>query len=158
MIELVVGKRADGVLKRLAINGRDPTIVSNWIVGHVLHLCEGDIRNSLKVEFEECIGQVIDLVQDGTITELSGKQILTLIHQGDDRPLDQLVDQFGSLLHRETSEIEDIIEQLLVNYPKEAQKLRRGKTGVAGFFVGLLIKDFKVDPKTANRIVKEKLL
>ena len=52
-----------------------------------------------------------------------------------------------------------IIDQLIIEYPKEVESFKNGKTKLLGFFVGQLMKRTKgkADPKLANKLLSEKL-
>ena len=52
-----------------------------------------------------------------------------------------------------------IIEQLIIEYPKEVDSFKNGKTKLLGFFVGQLMKrtNGKADPKLANQLLSGKL-
>ena len=52
-----------------------------------------------------------------------------------------------------------IIEELIIEYPKEVKSFKEGKTKLLGFFVGQLMKKTKgkADPKLANKLISEKL-
>ena len=59
----------------------------------------------------------------------------------------------------DSASILPIIDQLLIEYPKEVESFKNGKTKLLGFFVGQLMKltKGKADPKLANKLLSEKL-
>jgi len=58
-----------------------------------------------------------------------------------------------------TKVIEESIDKLILNHPKEVESFRAGKKKLLGFFVGQLMKETKgkADPKLANQILNKKL-
>ena len=59
----------------------------------------------------------------------------------------------------DSASILPIIEELIIEFPKEVKSFKEGKTKLLGFFVGQLMKKTKgkADPKLANKLISEKL-
>ena len=59
----------------------------------------------------------------------------------------------------DSASILPIIDLLIIEYPKEVESFKNGKTKLLGFFVGQLMKRTKgkADPKLANKLLSEKL-
>ena len=59
----------------------------------------------------------------------------------------------------EASELEPLIDKILVDNPAQVESYRGGKQGVLGFFVGQVMKETqgKADPKVVNELLREKL-
>ncbi|MBD3289239.1 Asp-tRNA(Asn)/Glu-tRNA(Gln) amidotransferase GatCAB subunit B, partial [candidate division KSB1 bacterium] len=59
----------------------------------------------------------------------------------------------------DSSEIADIIDQVIANNPKEVEKYRSGKTKLFGFLMGQVMKATRgtANPQIVNKILKEKL-
>ena len=55
--------------------------------------------------------------------------------------------------------IENMVEELLKDHPKEVEAFRTGKKKLQGFFVGQLMKKTggKADPKIVNQLLNKKL-
>ena len=59
----------------------------------------------------------------------------------------------------DSASILPIIDELIIEHPKEVELFKNGKTKLLGFFVGQLMKRTKgkADPKLANKLLSEKL-
>jgi aspartyl-tRNA(Asn)/glutamyl-tRNA(Gln) amidotransferase subunit B len=57
------------------------------------------------------------------------------------------------------SDLAPIVDRVLEANPKQVETYRGGKEGVLGFLVGQVMKETqgKADPKTVNRLLREKL-
>ena len=69
------------------------------------------------------------------------------------------MEEKGLAMISDSASILPIIDQLIIEYPKEVQSFKNGKTKLLGFFVGQLMKRTKgkADPKLANKLLSEKL-
>ena len=70
-----------------------------------------------------------------------------------------IVKEKGLAMISDSASILPIIEELIIQYPKEVESFKEGKTKLLGFFVGQLMKKTKgkADPKLANKLLAEKL-
>lgn len=57
----------------------------------------------------------------------------------------------------EYSEIEQAVEKVLQNNPKEVQRYKGGEKKLLGFFIGEVVKIIKADPKLIREIIQRKL-
>jgi Asp-tRNA(Asn)/Glu-tRNA(Gln) amidotransferase B subunit len=59
----------------------------------------------------------------------------------------------------DTSQLEPLVDRILVASPDQVAAYRGGKHGVLGYFVGQVMKEThgKADPKVVNQLVREKL-
>jgi len=65
----------------------------------------------------------------------------------------------GETLVGERSELEPLVDRILVANPGQVEAYRGGKQGLLGFFVGQVMKETqgKADPKIVNELLREKL-
>jgi len=65
----------------------------------------------------------------------------------------------GETLVGERSELEPLVDRILVANPGQVEAYRGGKEGLLGFFVGQVMKETqgKADPKIVNELLREKL-
>ena len=86
------------------------------------------------------------------------KEILPELIQDNISP-QKVVEEKGLAMISDSASILPIIEELIIEYPKEVKSFKEGKTKLLGFFVGQLMKKTKgkADPKLANKLISEKL-
>ena len=70
----------------------------------------------------------------------------------------ELIEEHGMKQVTDTSQIEQLIDQIILDNPKQVQKVVSNPK-VIGWFVGQIMKasNGKANPKLANELVKEKL-
>lgn len=70
-----------------------------------------------------------------------------------------VVNELGLLQVSDESAIQNMVEQVIHNSPKEVERYANGEKKLFGFFVGQMMKisGGKVDPVLANRLMKERL-
>jgi aspartyl-tRNA(Asn)/glutamyl-tRNA(Gln) amidotransferase subunit B len=69
----------------------------------------------------------------------------------------ELVDELGLTTVKDSSFIEDLIRDVLGNFPDKVQEYKNGKVGLIGLFVGEVMKKSqgKADPKSTNELVRK---
>jgi aspartyl-tRNA(Asn)/glutamyl-tRNA(Gln) amidotransferase subunit B len=137
----------------------DARAAANWVMG--------DLAGLLKQEGKEIaespvsagnLGALVALIAGGKISGKLAKEIFPKMFATGDAPqaileregLQQISDE-GALLK--------IVEDVIAANPKQVEQYRSGKTAVAGFFVGQVMKATRgqADPAVVNRMLKEKL-
>jgi len=142
-----------------AKTARSPLRVANLLLNEV-----GGRLKSLNLEQEKSpvsmagIVQAADLLEDGKISSKQLKQLFDVcFEKGED---------FAAVYDREkpqqltdASAIEAMIDEVIAANPKQVEQYRAGKTTVAGFFVGQVMKASKgqANPALLNELVAKKL-
>ena len=101
---------------------------------------------------------MLQLIEKGKISGKIAKEILPELLQKGSSPA-EIVEKRGLGMISDPLIIEEIVNELLENYPNEVETYRAGKKKLQGFFVGQLMKKTsgKADPKLANQILTRKL-
>jgi aspartyl-tRNA(Asn)/glutamyl-tRNA(Gln) amidotransferase subunit B len=104
------------------------------------------------------IVQAADLLDEGKISSKQMKQLFDIaFEKGED---------FGPVYLREkpqqitdTAAIEKLIDEVIAANPRQAEQYRAGKTTLAGFFVGQVMRASKgqANPALLNELVTKKL-
>ncbi len=142
-----------------AKSARNPRRVANILLSEV-----GGRLNSLGIELDQSpvtmtgIVQAADLLDEGKISSKQMKQIFDIaFEKGED---------FGPVYEREkpqqitdTSAIEKLIDEVIAANPRQVEQYRAGKTTLAGFFVGQVMRASKgqANPALLNELVTKKL-
>ncbi|KIM76374.1 hypothetical protein PILCRDRAFT_77807 [Piloderma croceum F 1598] len=145
--------------------GRDPKIVVNWMTHELLGQLgarkETFTQNPVSVEQ---MGELIDMVQDGSITGTSGKTLLhhMITHRSREMPSKLAADLSLAALSKNSlsDSLKKLCEEAIAALPEEAGVVRKGNERVIMKLVGKVMKDSRgrADAKAATDLLKELLL
>ncbi len=139
--------------------GAEAKSVANWVTGDIAaYLNAGKLSITELPLKPEGLSELVDLIDDGTISGKIAKEILPeLLEQGGSAKA--IVAERGLGMISDPATITAVVEALLAAHPAEVEAFRGGKTKLQGFFVGQLMKQTggRADPKLANSILVAKL-
>ncbi len=140
-------------------SGAPAKLAANWIMGDLQALmldAKIDIPD-LKVKPEN-LAQMIQLIEDGTISGKIAKEVLVEMFQSGKAP-GRVVEEKGLVQISDSSELEAIADQIIAANPGPAEEFRSGKDRVFGFFVGQMMcaTQGKANPALVNDLLKRKL-
>jgi aspartyl-tRNA(Asn)/glutamyl-tRNA(Gln) amidotransferase subunit B len=132
---------------------------SNWIMTDVLKVINDD-----KIDIKnfpvspENLGELINLIKDGTISGKIAKDVFPLMLKENKKP-SQIVKEKNLVQITDSSEIEKIVDKILSNNSNQVQQYLNGEEKVFGFFVGQVMRESKgkANPKVVNDMLKDKL-
>jgi aspartyl-tRNA(Asn)/glutamyl-tRNA(Gln) amidotransferase subunit B len=142
-----------------AKRARNPRRVANLLLSEV-----GGRLNALGIELDQSpvtmdgIVQAADLLDENKISSKQLKQLFDICFEKSE--------DFGPVYEREkpqqltdTSAIEKMIDEVIAANPKQVEAYRAGKTTLAGFFVGQVMRMSKgqANPALLNELVASKL-
>jgi aspartyl-tRNA(Asn)/glutamyl-tRNA(Gln) amidotransferase subunit B len=141
-----------------AAKGRDAKLVSNWVTNELLSkLSAGghEIANSPLPPQD--IAQLVELIENGTISSKIAKEVFEHMWAGEGRPA-QIVEARGLVQINDTGAIEAAIDKLIAANPDKAQAVKE-KPQAIGWFVGQVMKETggKANPATVNELLRSKL-
>jgi aspartyl-tRNA(Asn)/glutamyl-tRNA(Gln) amidotransferase subunit B len=137
----------------------DAPLVANWVMGEVLR-----VSKDKKVDVDRLkvtparLAQLITKVKDGTVSTQAAKKVLALIEEQDRDP-SVIIKEQGMEQVSDTSALEQIIDKVLADSPKEIARYKAGEVKLISFFVGQVMKASrgKGNPAEINRILAGKL-
>ena len=157
--EILVSERKIADYFELLIPNRDPKLVISWLTGEFfsylnkkgLSISESDIP-------PEKLGEMIDLVQDGTLSNRLAKDLFEEYVEGDISAI-ELVKKKGMIQISDESEINNLIEKVIEENPKMLEQFNAGKEKLFGFFVGQIMKvsNGKANPQMVNNLLIKRL-
>ncbi len=132
---------------------------SNWIMGDL-----SGLLNSAGFDIQDCrvtpehLSELIKLIKDRTISGKIAKLVLPEVFETGKMP-GQIVENEGLAQISDVSEVEAIIEQVIVENEESTQDYRNGKKKAIGFLVGQVMKATKgkANPQLVNQILHRKL-
>ena len=132
---------------------------ANWIMGDITgylnneNLGIGDIALTPKA-----LSELITLIEDKTISGKIAKELLPELLTKGGSPK-KLVEKKGLTQISDAVALEELIDAVLQDHPKELEQYRNGKTKLQGFFMGQVMKrtSGRADPKLTNQLLVKKL-
>ena len=140
-------------------NGADPKLASNWITSDIVGYLKSNKQSFAELKLSPInLAEMINMISKKVISGKIAKEILPELIQDNISP-QKIVEEKGLAMISDSASILLIIEELIIEYPKEVKSFKEGKTKLLGFFVGQLMKKTKgkADPKLANKLISEKL-
>ncbi len=139
--------------------GVNPKEVSNWMTTRLVgYLNKNNVTVSNIYMTPKMLSNLINLINDKTISTEQGKKIFDLILEEKKEPL-ELIEKYDMKQVSDEGEIINIIKEVLDKNPDAVSTYKSGKTNILGFLVGLVLKSSggKVNPSIASEILRKEL-
>ena len=137
----------------------DPKLTANWVMGELSAFLNKDnlTINETKIE-ARLMGQLLNKIKDSTISGKIAKEVFEEMWVTKKGP-EEIIEGKGLQQMTDSNEIENIIDQVLEENPKQLKQYKEGKEKLLGFFVGQIMKatSGKANPGQVNILLKEKL-
>jgi hypothetical protein len=134
----------------------DAVTVANWQIHEVRGAADGaNGKGSLE---PAALGALVTLVEEGTVSRTVAKELLVrLIADGGDPRA--IVEAEGLGRIGDETEIRRIVTDAIALHPDKVARYRDGQTGLAGFFVGQVMRETegRADPAIVKSLVEESL-
>ena len=137
----------------------DVKLATNWITGELFALLnEKNIEITESPISSKNLSKLINLIKDGTISGKIAKSVFEIMSDGDKDPI-TIVEEKGLKQQSDPKELENLINKVISENPKNVEAYKSGKDKLFGFFVGQVMKNSngKANPKLVNEILKKKL-
>jgi aspartyl-tRNA(Asn)/glutamyl-tRNA(Gln) amidotransferase subunit B len=139
--------------------GIAPQSTSNWITGEIFRLlrAENVEINAMRVT-PASLAELIDLVDEGTITVNSAKVVLgEMFATG--QPPGEIVQKRGLIQISDRDALIQVIDDILAANSEEVAKFRDGKESLLGWFVGQVMRATrgKANPQMVTTLLEARL-
>ena len=137
----------------------DVKLATNWITGELFALLnEKNIEITKSPISSKNLSKLINLIKDGTISGKIAKSVFEIMRDGDKDPI-TIVEEKSLKQQSDPKELENLINKVIAENPKNVEAYKSGKDKLFGFFVGQVMKNSngKANPKLVNEILKKKL-
>jgi aspartyl-tRNA(Asn)/glutamyl-tRNA(Gln) amidotransferase subunit B len=137
----------------------NPKQTANWIMGDIAAYLNAEKLSITEIPLQpKNLAELVQLVEANTISNKIGKDLLPELLTKGGSPK-QLVESKGLTQITDAKAIEAIVDQVIVENPRELAQYRNGKTKLLGFFVGKVLKETegRADPKLTNQLLEQKL-
>ncbi|MGF7161487.1 aspartyl-tRNA(Asn)/glutamyl-tRNA(Gln) amidotransferase subunit B [Rhodoligotrophos appendicifer] len=155
---VLVGDRSAADFFETVAKGRDPKLAVNWVTGDLA--AQANARNvgilDLGVSAEQ-LGELIDLIGDGTISGKIAKDVLVIMLAEGGSP-SSIVERRGLVQVTDTKALEKIVDEIIAANPSQVETIKL-KPKTIGWFVGQVMKASggKANPQVVNDILKARL-
>jgi aspartyl-tRNA(Asn)/glutamyl-tRNA(Gln) amidotransferase subunit B len=137
-----------------------PKKICNWIIGPLMQELNERKTDIRSLVLPACaLAELVKKVEEGTISSLSGKDILkTMIATG--QSPSAIIAEKGLTQVSDDAFLEEIIDQILNQHDNVVQQIREGKESAMGFLIGQAMRKSqgKANPKKIGEIMKRRLL
>ena len=131
----------------------------NWITGELFRLVKtADQEIGASKVTPEALAELIRLVDDGTITQSTGKDLLEEMFATGRRARD-IVRERGLTQISDARELRGIVLQTLNENPEQVEEYLKGRKQVIGWFIGQVMQATrgKANPRLVRELLKEEL-
>lgn len=156
---VLVAEQAVADFYETVAKGRDGKLAVSWVTGDLFAALN---RTSKTIETSpvsaEALGQMLDLIADGTINGKIAKEVFEDMVETGEGP-DAIVEKKGLRQVTDTGVIDTAIESVMTKHADKVAEYRSGKDKLFGFFVGQVMKETKgkANPALVNDALKSKL-
>lgn len=137
----------------------DAKLAANWVMGDLAGLLKAEGRTFADSPVAaQALGDLVGLVARGELTGKLAKEVLAKMAATGETAA-AIVEREGLKAISDTGALERIVDEAIANNPKQVEQYRAGKTTLAQFFIGQVMKATKgqADPAAAKEIVERKL-
>jgi aspartyl-tRNA(Asn)/glutamyl-tRNA(Gln) amidotransferase subunit B len=141
-----------------AVSG-DGRNTANWVTGDLMALLKaaGKEIGQSPVSAQH-LGELVALINNGELSGKLAKEILPKMFESGEAPA-AIMEREGLRQISDSSALEKIVDDVLAANPKQVEQYKSGKTAVAGFLVGQVMKASRgqANPAAVNELLKSKL-
>ncbi|MBC34292.1 MAG: Asp-tRNA(Asn)/Glu-tRNA(Gln) amidotransferase GatCAB subunit B [Rickettsiales bacterium] len=141
------------------VKNRNPKFIVSWITVELFSYLKKIEKNldEAKISTDK-LGQLLDLILDGTISNRVGKEIFDE-YMKSTLNAKQFIEDKGLIQLSDKDELNDLIMLIFEENPKMVSEYKSGKDKLLGFFVGQVMKKSsgKANPQLVNKLIREKI-
>jgi aspartyl-tRNA(Asn)/glutamyl-tRNA(Gln) amidotransferase subunit B len=156
--EVLVAERASAEYFETAAQGRDPKLVANWVITELFGALNRMGRDiALSPITPERLGELLDLIQAGTISGRIAKDVFADMLESGDAPA-EIVEKKGLQQISDTGALEKVIDQLIAANPGQVNSYKKNPKAL-GWFVGQVMRatQGQANPQLVNQVLRQKL-
>lgn len=142
-----------------AAKGHDAKKVANWMMSDFFAMLNKKHLNIAQSPVSaENLGRLVEMISKDVISGKIAKDVFEIMSETGDNP-EKIVEEKGLKQVTDVGAIEKIIDEVIAANPQNVEAYKNGKTNLAGWFVGQVIKNSqgKANPAIVNKLVREKL-
>ena len=137
----------------------NPKAVSNWIMTDITRILNEEEKEPNEIPFTaEQLGQLVVLIDKGTISSKIAKQVLEELFENPKNPED-IIKEKGWIQISDEGAIKEVVLKILEANPQSIIDYKAGRDRALGFLVGQAMKETrgKANPQMLNKMFLEEL-
>ena len=137
----------------------DGRSTANWVTGDLMALLKASGKEiSDSPVRAQHLGELVSLINKGELSGKLAKEVLPKMFETGDAP-SAIMEREGLKQISDSGALEKIVDDVLAANPKQVEQYKAGKTAVAGFLVGQVMKASRgqANPAAVNELLKAKL-
>lgn len=134
-------------------------LVAHWIVGELFSLIN---KNSSSIDSSrvkpESLSKLLKKIEQKDISGNAGKRVLEIMWETQ-KPVDQIIEEEELLQISDKVVLQQTVDKVIKDFPKQAQEYRDGKDKILGFLVGqvLQLTKGKANPGMVKELLERTL-
>ena len=156
---LSVDPNLSNFFEEVVVRSRNPKLSANWIMGELSAFLNKENLSILETKVDSInLGNLLSRIEDSTISGKIAKEVFEEMWNSKKSP-DEIIQEKGLKQVTDSSEIEQIINQVLEQNQSQLEQYKSGKVKLFGFFVGQVMKASrgKANPEQVNKLLEERL-
>ncbi len=151
---------ADYFENAAASGHNDAKKVANWVSGELFSYLN---KHGLGIEQSKVsaaqLGQLVARVEQGTVSGRSAKVVFETLWDNPQLEVDAVIVSKGLEQSIDSSEIGQLVDDVIARHPEQVRQLRDGQHKLLGFFVGQVMKasSGQANPKSVSEMLRRKL-
>ncbi|KAJ2964598.1 hypothetical protein NQZ79_g410 [Umbelopsis isabellina] len=141
--------------------GRPPKLVVNWMTHELFgQIASKSVSFSSNPVSTDQLGSIVDLVQSGSITGMTAKNVLKImVDETQPRLALDIVEEKGWKKVGDESKLREMCLALMDKNPDKVASIRSGNTKLATWLIGQIMRDTRglADPVALNKVLEEAL-
>ena len=140
-------------------SGGEGRLAANWVTGDLAGALKADDKEIGESPLSaERLGELVKLIASGEISGKLAKDIFAKMWTSNETA-SAIMDREGLRQISDSSAIEKILDDVIAANPKQVEQYKSGKTAVAGFLVGQVMKASRgqANPQMVQDLLKAKL-
>ena len=132
---------------------------ANWILNELVREMKSSSEDISKSPVTaESLAKMIKMIDGGEISGKMAKDVLVRMYQTG-KTAEEIVVEIGGSQVSDEAAIRGFVDQAIAANPKQLEQYHAGKTSLAGFFVGQVMKlsGGRANPKVVNEVLKKAL-
>lgn len=134
---------------------------ANWLMGPVKSYLNDQGKGMADFPLQPAkLAELVDLIDGGKLNYSVAAQTVfpAMLNDPAVSPA-ELIERLGVAIDNSTDQLTGYIDEVIARHPDKVKQYQAGKKGLMGLFMGEVMKlsKGKIDPKTANRLMAEKL-
>ena len=139
---------------------KNPKTVGNMIMGDIARILNEEDEEPDTIPFTgKELGELISLIDKGTISSAIAKKVLTEMFENEEKNPSKIIEAKGWVQISDEGAIKEVVNKILEANPQSIADYKAGKDKALGFLVGQAMKETKgkANPGLLNKLFLEEL-